>query len=96
MWKMAFSLWNPWIFFDQSLYGLGLNQTEWEILMFGMLVLIVCGLLRYFLKISVRQWLLQQNMLFQWGVMILLVVWVFVYGYYGPGYDAGAFIYFQF
>lgn len=96
MWKMAFAQWNPWIFFDKSLYELGLNQTEWEILMASMLVLLGCGLLRYFLKMPVRQWLGRQNLLFRWGIMILLIVWVFVYGYYGPGFDAQSFIYFQF
>ncbi len=96
MWKMAFAQWNPWIFFDKSLYELGLSQTEWEILMVSLLILLVCGLLRHFLKIPVRQWLGQQNMLFRWGVLILLILWVFVYGYYGPGFDAQSFIYFQF
>lgn len=96
MWRMAFAQWNPWIFFDKSLYGLGLSQTEWEILMVSMAVLIVCGLLKYFLKMPVRQWLGQQNLVFRWGVMLILTVWVFVYGYYGPGFDSGSFIYFQF
>ena len=96
MWRMAFDVWNPWILFDKSLYELGLNQTEWEILAVSMLVLIVCGLLRHFLKMPVRQWLGQQNMVFRWGVIILLILWIFVYGYYGPGFNAQSFIYFQF
>lgn len=96
MWKMAFDVWNPWILFDKSFFELGLNQTEWEILMISMVVLIVCGLLRYYLKMPVRQWLAQQNMLFRWSMFLLLILWVFVYGYYGPGFNAQSFIYFQF
>ena len=96
MWRQAFCNWNPWIFFDESLYNLGLDRREWHILEFSLLALIVCGLIRHVTKKTVRQWLLAQNLLFRWTAFLLLVLSVFIYGYYGPGFDAQSFIYIQF
>lgn len=40
--------------------------------------------------------LAEQNLWFRWGVLLALIAAVYIFGIYGPGYDAQQFIYFQF
>ena len=40
-----------------------------------------------------RDKLAEQNLLFRWGIVVLLFVVVLIFGVYGPGYEAQSFIY---
>ena len=53
-------------------------------------------LVRYFKKQQLDVYLAKQNLWFRWGVLLVLIVAVAIFGIYGPGYDAQQFIYFQF
>ena len=44
-------------------------------------------------KGSVRKRIFTLPVPVQWCILSLLIVAVSVFGYYGPGYDAGSFIY---
>ena len=65
------------------------------ILFISLLVLLVIGILRES-GIKIRESLSKQNLIFRWGIVILLFVFVLIFGIYGPGYDMSAFIYGQF
>lgn len=86
---------NFWIFFDGSLYGLGLDQKDFLVMLFAMLVLFVVSFCNY-RGISVRQVISKQWLPWRWLCYLLAIFFVLIYGIYGPAYDAGAFIYFQF
>lgn len=94
MWKSAFSLFNPWIFFDQSLYKLGLSRQEIQIGLCALLALVVVSHLQQ--KGSVRQMLMKQNFVFRLLIFAVLLCVVITFGYYGTGYDAANFIYGRF
>lgn len=96
LWKAAVSVWNPWILFDGSLNKLGLDAKDWGVVIISVLVLIVSGVLRYNLKRSVREWLAEQNLVFRWGILYVLLFGVIIFGLYGSEYDATVFIYQQF
>lgn len=96
LWKAAFSVWNPWILFDGSLNKLGLDAKDWGVVVISILVLIVSGVLRYYLKRPIREWLAEQNLVFRWGILYVLLFGVIIFGLYGSEYDAAAFIYQQF
>ena len=94
LWKSAFSRFNPWIFFDRSIYDLGLSREEMLILVFSVLVLLVVSHLQQ--KDSVRNILNKQNFVFRLIVFLALFVMTVTWGYYGAGFNAASFIYGRF
>ncbi|MBR1496689.1 MAG: MBOAT family protein [Oscillospiraceae bacterium] len=93
-WRAGFS-YNPWIFFDDSLYLLGLDRKNFTVSMLGLAVLLLISALQE-KHGSVRELISRQNLPFRWTVYIGLLLAVVVLGQYGPGYDAAAFIYERF
>ena len=91
-----FTEWNPWVLFDQSLYNLGLNQTEVHILLFSLFMLFLIDFVRYKRGVTVDVFLKEQCLWFRWGVIFFMIFFIFIYGIYGPTFEAKQFIYFQF
>lgn len=86
----------PWLWFDGGIYELGLDRLEMDILIIALIGLLLVGLIRYLKKETIDQFLMEQNIYFEWGVLIFLIAAIFVFGMYGPTYDPQQFIYFQF
>ena len=85
---------NPWILFDGSLYKLGVSQDACCIISMGLLVLLAVSCMQE-KGVCVRAWLDRQNLGFRWLVYIGLACAILVFGVYGAGYNAGAFVYQQ-
>lgn len=94
--RRIFTSMDLWVLYDQSLYTIGLNQTQMGILLISLLVLFLVDVIRYKKNCTIDVFLKEQNIWFRWGIMYLLLFAVIIYGVYGPEYDASAFIYFQF
>lgn len=94
MWKSAFSVFNPWILFDESLYKMGLDRREWGILVFGIILLFIVSYIHQ--KIDVREWLCKQNLIFRLIVFSILFICIITWGYYGLDFNAADFIYGRF
>lgn len=90
MWKDAF-VFNPWVFVDGSLYGLGLDRIDFWIMVFGLLALFVVS--KYQQRGSVREMVAKQNLAFRWLLWLALFAAVLLFGMYGEGYDPADFIY---
>lgn len=86
----------PWALFDGTIYTLGLDATEMNILIFSIIVLLLVDLIKYRKKINLDEFLFEQNIWFEWLVLIVLIGMIFVFGEYGPAFDVQQFIYFQF
>ena len=67
-----------------------------NILLFAVAVLFMVDLIRYRKKQTLDAFLFEQNVWFEWLVVISLIVMIFVFGKYGPAFDPQQFIYFQF
>lgn len=87
--------WNPWALFDGSLYTLGLERTEFWIAVVSIGGLIAADILKY-RGVRIREALFAQQAWFRWTIVIGALMVLFVFGIYGPGFQAGQFIYFQF
>ena len=85
-----------WSLFNGELYNLGLERPEMNVLMIGLFLLLLVDLIRYLRKERLDEFLSKQNLWFRWGVLLLLIGAIAVFGIYGPEYDAKQFIYFQF
>ena len=94
MWKYAFMRFNPWIFFDESFYEMGLDRREWGILIFGLILLFVVSYISH--KRNVRDFLKEQNFVARLLIFGVLFAMIIVYGYYGADFDAADFIYGRF
>lgn len=95
MYKQMFSVWNPWIFFDNSLYDMGLDRKDFWMLCFSIIILWVISYMQEH-GIKIRQELAKQNLLFRWVIYWIAIFGILVFGIYGEGYDPVQFIYFQF
>ncbi len=94
MWKGAFTHWNPWIFFDESFFKMGLDRREWGILIFGLLLLFVVSYISQ--KRDVRGFIKEQNFIVRLFLFAVLFIMITVYGYYGTQFNAADFIYGRF
>lgn len=93
--KQMFSVWNPWIFFDNSLYEMGLDRKDFWVLCFSVLILWLVSFMQE-RGIKIREELAKQNLVFRWIIYYAAIIFIIVFGIYGPEYDASQFIYFQF
>lgn len=107
MWRSAFSLFNPWIFFDHSLYRLGLNEHEFCILLFSLLIMLTVSMIEHKQEIlrgkadiekmtAARDFLAEQNFVFRLLLFVVLFIMIITWGYYGSEYNASDFIYGRF
>lgn len=94
MWRSAFARFNPWIFFNESFFNMGLDRREWGILAFGMILLFVVSFISQ--KKDVRDYIKEQNIVMRYLVFGILFAMIIVYGYYGSQFNAVDFIYGRF
>ena len=80
------------MFFDQSLYKLGLDKPEMTVLFFALLLLFVVSFTQE-KGIKIRSWLQKQPAVFRYAMVILLICVIVIYGYYGPNVSEADFIY---
>lgn len=85
-----------WTLFDQSIYTWGLDQKEFNVMIFGLVVLLLVDLAKKKSRKRIDEFLAEQCLWFRWGILMVLLFSCAVFGVYGVGYDAGQFIYFQF
>jgi D-alanyl-lipoteichoic acid acyltransferase DltB (MBOAT superfamily) len=89
---------NPQIFVDGSLLGLGLDFIEWGILIVSLIVLLLVSVTQYRLEAggsgrNVRDIIADKKMVIRWIIYIGLFFYVILLAEYGPGYSAAEFIY---
>lgn len=87
--------WDANVLIDGSLLRLGLDQTEWIALGIGLAVLLMVGIMNE-RGMNILDSLSRQQLWFRWLVYLVLLFAVLLLGIYGPGFEASAFIYFQF
>ena len=80
---------------DGKIYKMGLDEKGMWVAFFAIMVLLVVGILQES-GVKIRESLAKQNLVFRWLMLLLLLLVILVFGIYGPGYDASAFIYGRF
>ncbi len=92
MLKSMFFVHNPWIFFNDSLFTLGLNWKEWIVLIISVLLLVFTEK-RQEEDISIRKSILEKPVYIRWTIYIFAILGIVVFGTYGFGFNAQDFIY---
>lgn len=86
---------NIWIFFDGSLFNMGLDGKDLSILIIAIMVLFIVDIFKY-KKIDIREKLSEQGIIFRWILYYSLIFSIIIFGIYGPHYNASQFIYMRF
>jgi len=93
--KNMFAVNNWSIFNDGEIFTAGLDKGEFIVLLVALLVLLLVDLLRK-KNINLVDCLLTKNAFVQGMFCLVIIEIIIVFGIWGTGYDASAFIYFQF
>ncbi|HHW36525.1 MAG TPA: MBOAT family protein [Bacillales bacterium] len=93
--KRMFSNFNPYIFFDGSIFELGLDKSNFAVTLTALVILLFISICKYN-GISLQEKLSQQNTWFRWLIYYMIIFSVLIFGIYGPAYNASSFIYSQF
>ena len=88
------STFNPWVLFDGTMYNYGLNKANFFLSVFCILFLIVVDIVQE--RCVIRDKLSHMNIVARWAVYYAGIFAIIIFGMYGPGYNAVAFIYQQF
>lgn len=99
IYKNMFTHFNPWIFFDNSLYTYGLSAKQLHVLLYATIVLIVVSILQELLRKKdtyLRETIAGQNFVFRYLLCFGALMIILIFGMYGPGYNAGDFIYMKY
>lgn len=87
-----FTVYNPWVLFDDSLLSLGLSWKEWGVLLASVLCLIKISALQE-AGVSSREKVMRQPIIVRWSIYLVAVVVIMIFGTYGFGFNAQDFIY---
>ena len=90
-----FNAFDPWTLFDGSLFDVALSRPEFGILILSLVVVAFVDILKY-RRFNIQGWIEQQHVIFRWTLYYLALFAIIVFGVYGIGYSASAFVYFQF
>lgn len=93
--KAMMSVYNPWIFFDGSIYNCGLDQKNYWVMIFGIMILIFADYQKHKGN-RLRTVIVQQDYWVRWLLIDIAIIFLLIYGIWGSTYDAANFIYFQF
>ena len=88
--RSMFTVYNPWILLNGALTSI-MPYQQWELLGAALFVLFTVS--RAQEKTEVRNWISQQHITIRWGLALVCIAVILVFGTYGFGYDAQAFIY---
>ncbi len=95
MFGQMFAGYNPWVLTDGTLFTLGLDAKEWNVMLTGLAIMLLVDCLRYKGADLVEKFV-QQNCWFRWIFFYVGIMAVIIFGVYGAQYQAANFIYFQF
>ena len=93
--RQSFRIFNPWVLFDGTIYSLGLDAINFWITLCAIMVLFIVDVLHE-KEIHIRDRILRQPLPVRWGLYYAAGLAIIIFGVYGPAYNAGSFIYFQF
>lgn len=89
--KQMFGRFNPWIFWDGTLYGMGLDYKDWCVVAIGLLLVRRISIMQE--TGSVREAIARRNIVLRWIIYYAAFFAILIFGMYGTGYNASDFIY---
>ena len=92
MFKATLLKWNPWIFFDDSLYSLGLEAKEFRLMLVLIVLLFAVDIMQE-KGVKIRESIAKQGIVFRWFIYLTAIFMLILFGMYGEGISSANFIY---
>lgn len=92
MFARIFTGWNWGGLFSGFAVRAGSSPADMCVLAFGTILVFIVGVLQE-RGVHIRDWLAEQGWLIRCGAALAALAIILIFGFYGPGYDAGAFVY---
>ena len=80
---------------DGEIFTYGVDEQNMLILVLAIAILTVVSILQEN-GLKIREALDRQNLIFRWGLLLILLTLILVFGIYGPQFDVSTFIYGKF
>ena len=93
--KQIWTVKNPWILSDGSIYDCGLDSRNFWVMMVCIGILLFADYFKH-KGIAVRKIITEQDYWFRWLVISFSVCAILIFGIWGTEYNAAGFLYFQF
>ncbi len=90
--RSIFTVYNPWVLINDSIFTLGLSWKEVVILLLSIAVLYTISYIQE-RGISVREMILKQPLIIRWISYICVIAVIMIFGTYGYGANSQDFIY---
>lgn len=92
MYRYTLKTFNPWVLFDGSLYKLGLDQKNFQLMILLIVGLFIVDAMQE-KGIHLRETIARQGIVFRWGVYFAGIFGIIIFGMYGQGFNTASFIY---
>lgn len=90
----TFKTFNPWIFWDGTLYGMGIDYKDWCVVILGLIFVRKVSIMQE--SCSVRECIAGKNIIVRWAIYYIAIFSILILGIYGVGYNASDFVYANF
>lgn len=91
-----FTRWQGFLYIREFIFVMGLDKTEFCIAAAAIFFLGAIDLVSEIKKEEASVWIHKSPLAIRWGLVLVMLVSIFVFGMYGPGYDASSYIYVNF
>ncbi len=87
--------WTPWVFTDGTIYRIGLDRADYVVVLLGLLLIwrISC---RQEQGQNIREMVAALPLPLRWILYYGLFFSIILFGFYGPGYNSGSFMYMKY
>ena len=92
MWGLTLRRFNPWIFFDGTVFKMGLSEKNVHLSVILVVVLLVVDILHE-RGVHIREEIEKRDVVFRWTIYFAAIFAIVILGIYGRGYNAANFIY---
>ena len=92
LWKQLFAEHRLYTLFDGSLYTHGLDQKNFYVCLFGMLIMLAVSIMQE-TGMKIREEIAASPIVFRWIIYYGAIVLILIFGMYGSAYDASNFVY---
>ena len=93
--KNMITVFNPWVLFDGSMFECGVDEKNFHLAVISIVLLLIVDCFRK-KKVRIREVIARQDTWFRYASIVFFILFLLVFGKYGPAYNAANFIYFQF
>lgn len=88
-----FSAVNIWTLFDGSLFSMGIDFTQFIVLLFNICFIILVDWLKVKQKKNIEHVIIESHTIIRWCCYFVLIFNIVFFGVYGDGYNAAGFLY---